>query len=226
MVGYLFAPNGENITSRQVKKLKATNKELAAMAAVETTNDLPAAATAPNASAPAATQTPPVTEIFLPAGERLMKELGRSSGVTLGAKADAPLLYVLLSPSCDACKTFWKSVRDLVQKGALRVRLFPAGITDSEDERASGQLLRAADPLAAWDKYANGDASALAGVATPASLDQVRATTALITRWSLPTAPYILYRAKNGQVKVVQGAPEKPQAVIDDIAPEKPEAKP
>jgi hypothetical protein len=34
----------------------------------------------------------------------------------------------------------------------------------------------------------------------------------------------LLYRAKNGQVKVVEGKPSDLQAIINDAVPEKPEA--
>ncbi len=220
LVGYLFDPKGENLTAAQVKKLTENNKELAALAATPTKTE----AEAPKD--PAANVSP--ADLMLPAGERLLKEMQRSYGVTLGGNEAAPMLYVAISPSAPPCKNFWKDVRDKVQQGALRLRLYPAGLKDSSDEREAARLLTAADPLAAWDKYAGGDATALAGVADKTAIDHVQANTALVTRWKFPVAPYILYRDKAGKVKVVQGAPQKPQDIISDAAPENkaPETKP
>jgi protein-disulfide isomerase len=230
LVGYLFAPNGDSVTAGQVKELTASNKDLATLA--QSANDLPTpifgvGGTAPPISpADAAALNQPVTDIFLPAGERLLKELKKASDVALGANAEAPQLFVIASPDCSSCKAFWKGFRDPVQKGNVRLRLFPVASPDGDYQRAAAQLLHATDPFAAWDKYIGGDKSSLAGVPEPAFLDEVRANTALVEKWSLPAIPYLVYRAKDGSVKVVQGAPNQPEAILNDIAPEKSGAKP
>lgn len=218
LVGYLFGPRGENLTGAQVKKLMASNKELAAL-----TGAPPPKADAPKTDAPK-TETagaPPS------AGERLLKELQENAGVTFGSNNDAPLLYAIMSPSCLDCHEFWRNAGGSLASGLLRIRLYVAGLKDSYDERIAAELLQSPDPLAAWNKYAAGDSSLLNGKAgqvalDQAALDKVRALTALIDKWRLPTAPYFLYRAKNGQVKVVQGKPSDLQAIIGDAAPEKP----
>jgi len=177
----------------------------------------------PAAAAPAQQAN---TKDALPPGERLLKDFKKSYGITLGAKADAPLLIVAMTPTCPNCKLFWKGARDSVSKGALRVRLYPAGIKDSLDEHTAALLLQASDPLKVWNQYVDGNTAALIGKPSPQSIEHVRDNTALINRWHFPVAPYIVYRAKNGQVKVVQGAPAKLEDVLNDAGPEKPESKP
>jgi len=225
MVGYLFAANGDNVTAGQVKHLTETNAELAAMAA--TTNDLPtqtAAAGVPVATTASPADTTPVADLLLPTGERLLKDLGKMSSVTLGANESAPILSVLIAPDCAVCKKFWLDFREPVQAGKLRLRLYPASPRDTDHERVAAQLLHATDPLAAWDKYMGGDKTALAGAADPADLEHIRATVGLIERWKIPTIPYLVYKAKNGDVKVVKSAPNKPQLILDDLP--LPEVKP
>jgi hypothetical protein len=177
------------------------------------------------AAPPAQPASPPspaaaAKDAALPAGERLLKELEAAPGVTLGSNRDAPLLYVFVMPDNPACRKIWNDVSAAVKAGKLRVRLFPAGLKGSNDERAAARLLASPHPLAAWDKYAGGDSAALAGKPAPAALDKVRILTALIDRWRFPAAPYLVYRGRDGQVKVVEGTPTDSQAVIGDAAPE------
>lgn len=217
MAGYLFAPNGDNITGEQVKKLAAENKEVAQFVEPSPPKDTP------KETAKAATKETKSGDQQLSAGERALKELKPNPGVTLGSKADAPILFVLISPGLAECKKFWLDIRDEVKKGNLRVRLFPAGIRGTDDERAAAMLLQSKDPLTAWDKFADGDVKALAGTPDPASIAKADINTAFITEWRFPTAPYILYRGKDGKVKVVQGQPSDPKTLLGDAAPETPE---
>ena len=155
LVGYLFGPNGDNLTSTQVKQLTATNKELAALASVETTNDLP------TSDAPLSDGLPkedPAAEALLkqdikdsalPAGERLIKVLEKAPGVTLGTNDKAPQIYVIAMPDCPNCKKFWQGFHDPVQKGAVQLRLFPVAPRDSDYEREAAQLFKASDPVGA-----------------------------------------------------------------------------
>jgi hypothetical protein len=41
----------------------------------------------------------------------------------------------------------------------------------------------------------------------------------LIDAWHIEQTPYIVYRARDGQVKIVQGEPERPETIINDVAP-------
>ena len=168
----------------------------------------------------------PAEDLKLTPGERFLKLLQKSPGVTLGSSHDAPLIFALVLPGSPACKSFWGKIRDSVATGKVTLRLFPAGLTDSDDERVGAMLLRSPDPMKAWDRYASGDASALAGKPDAASRDKVGTNTALIDRWQIPVAPYLVYRARNGQVKVVEGVPADINAVIADAMPANTEAGP
>ena len=211
LAGLLFAPNGDNLTTDQIKKLSATNKEVADAVA----GKVDSSSTTANKDA------------SLSAGEQLLKALRNNPNVTLGAKDDAPTLYVLISPGIPACKTFWQNIRASVKSGTVRVKLYPAGLKDSEDERVSANLLQAKDPYAAWDKYVEGDTKTLSVKAEQPAIDKVATNTALIDKWKFPTAPYIVYRGKDGKVKVVQGAPADVKPILDDASPETTEsAKP
>ena len=51
------------------------------------------------------------------------------------------------------------------------------------------------------------------------SLNAIHANHKLIDSWHIQMTPYIVYRAKDGQAKVVQGAPEQANAIVNDVGP-------
>ena len=128
------------------------------------------------------------------------------------------MLYMVMDPNCSHCQATWRVLRDAVFKNSLQVELVPIGRND-EDERAAAQLLKAHDPLNAWDKYVSGDKTQLAGDPDPLALAGVKTNHTFVDRWSIKETPYIVYRAKDGKIKIIAGEPQKLEAMLKDIGP-------
>jgi len=160
---------------------------------------------------------PPTTTAATP-GERLMHALQAADGVDVGA-ATAPRIYMVADPNCPHCQITWRMIREAVMAGKIEIRIVPISIiTDPEDERAAAQFLRVPNALDAWDKYiVNGDKGQLAGKPDDAALIAVRNNHALIDSWHIQQTPFIIYRSKQGQVKIEQGEPHDAAALINDI---------
>jgi len=77
--------------------------------------------------------------------------------------------------------------------------------------------LHVANPLDTWDKYVDGDRDQLKGTPDTNALIAIRGNHELVDSWNIKMTPYIIYRAKDGQVKIVQSEPEKPEAIVDDV---------
>jgi thiol:disulfide interchange protein DsbG len=153
----------------------------------------------------------------VPPGDRLMLDLENAAGVDIG-DAHAPVLYMIMDPNCPHCQATWRLLRDAVFKKTLRIHLVPIG-RNMDDERAAAQLLRAPDPLNAWDKYVGGDKSQLAGDADPKLNAGVRANHVLVDSWSISETPYMAYRSKAGEVKVISGEPDHVATLLSDVGP-------
>ncbi len=210
--GAIYNDAGENVSSLQISKLAANNKEVSSF--IDGLNKQQADAT--NTTANNSSSTGPV-------GEQLLKDLQSAAGVNLGSDT-APQLVVILDPYCSYCQQVWREVRDEVFKHNLQVRLIPIAVTskgdvaaNSDSERASARLLQVSNPLEAWDKFVAGDISQLAGTADAASLESVQRNHALTISWRLWAIPYLIYRAKDGVVKIVLGKPDSMAAVMSDL---------
>jgi thiol:disulfide interchange protein DsbG len=223
VMGVMFDENGTNFTDGQFENLFNSNPEVSAfvnslnggqgMGPIGTipgmTAGQPQVAMAPPAIPPAAAAA------VLQPGDRLVLALGGAAGVTVGS-ITAPQLMMIMDVNCPHCQATWRALRDSVLKNQLQIRMIPIGMND-EDERAAARLLVSSNPQDAWDKYVAGDKSQLAGAPDPAKVAAVRANHALIDSWHIQYTPYLVYRAKNGEVKVLQGEPEQAAAILTDI---------
>lgn len=222
IVGAMFGENGENITGKQVKTLVEGNKELTALM-LGTSQETAAAAmaAAPAISTPVAPVGVPTGAATLSPGEKLYQDLTGATGVTVGSAA--PRLLMVMDPNCPHCHATWRSLRDAVLRNTIQVKLIPIAAPGSEGERAATQLLRNPDPLNAWDKYVgsdkdNGDKTQLAGAVDQALVSSIRANHLLIDSWHITQTPYLVYRGKDGKVKIVIGEPDKISTILSDIA--------
>jgi thiol:disulfide interchange protein DsbG len=219
VVGALFGENGDNMTSKQVQELLDKNPELSATlnkSMAEKSAIGPAMSTlVPNGVNVAAAST-------MSPGEKLLQDLEKSYGVNLGTNTAAPQIQMIMDPNCPHCQATWRRLRDLVKANKLQIRLVPIGAENSDNERAAGQLLKSTDPLNAWDKYVGdkpgaGDKSQLAGTAPDEQVAWVRANFALVAMWKIQITPYLVYRDKDGKVKIIQGEVENTAALLSDL---------
>ncbi|HEU0117311.1 MAG TPA: thioredoxin fold domain-containing protein [Alphaproteobacteria bacterium] len=209
LIGGLFGDDGDSITANQIKNLMKTNPEINAMMTKAADEQLTLhKETTPSPAAQSASSSPSVA---LSPGERLIQELSAASGVTIGS--GKPVLFMVMDPNCPHCQATWKALRASVLDEKLKIRMVPIGTLNTDNERAAAQFLHATDPLNTWDKYVSGDKSQLAGTPDQALLDAVRANHMLVDNWNIQATPYMVYRAKDGKVKVVQGELDKPEKV-------------
>lgn len=228
--GAMFSVDGGNLTSQQVASLMERDPVLKAKmesAGRQQVEIAQASGAIPGqASGSAASGAPqnglPVPTATLSPSEQLMQDVQAAAGVTLGSADNAPLLYMIADPRCPFCKDTWKELRDSVEAGKLRVRLVPldkTGKQGTENEKLAALFLRTPQPLDVWNKLADGDAAALTGEADATALKAVQNNFAMLEKWKFQYVPFLIYRAKDGQVKLVQGKPERMAAVLTDLVP-------
>ncbi len=228
LIGGMFTSEGENVTGPQIVTLAETSKEVADIISTpaKQQEDISRAGSTPGGIASVPGGNPitgggnnvaAVPTVSLSPGERLMQDLQAAAGVTLGRNESAEIIMVL-SPSCPHCKTTWRELRESVMGNRLQVRLVPVTNDPKSDEtRAGAQLLKVANPLDVWDRYANGDKNALAGEPEQIRIQAVLLNNQLIEKWNIRSTPYLVYRAKDGRIKIVQGKPERMAAVLSDL---------
>jgi len=147
--------------------------------------------------------------------ERFFEELKSAAGVTLGRNPKAEILMVI-GPSCPHCKKTWKEIRGAVRDGLIQVRLIPL-MNTSGDLKTSALLLKAENPLEAWDRYVEGDLFAFEGEADGEQAKAVMLNNVLMEKWNIKATPCIVYRDKNNRIKIVKGEPRDVREIFDDL---------
>ena len=220
LIGALFSDRGDDVTGPQIATLVKANKEVAVLVNARQQKTV-AAAMAPGGASSAAESTnlaSTISKMSVPGslGDRLYQEMALASGVVVGHNDKAQIMMVI-DPNCPHCQATWKEFREAVLANHLQIKLIPIGRGEPENERAAARLLKAANPLESWDKYVGGDKSVLAGEADPMAAIAVKTNAALVDRWNISYTPYLVYRNKEGVVKIVQGKPEQMATVLSDL---------
>lgn len=228
IVGGMFTSDGDNVTGEQIVTLAGTNKEVADVinGSTKQQDEISKAGSAPGgfaaiqgnanqASGTLAGGKIPVVSVS--PGDRLMQDLQAAAGITLGKHPTAEIVMVM-DPGCPHCKATWRELRDSVKSNRLQVRLVPIANNPNkaEDVKVSALLLQA-NQIDIWEKYVNGDKSVLTGEADHAFVQAVLHNNALTEKWNIQSTPYLVYRAKDGRVKIVQGEPKRMAAVLTDL---------
>lgn len=228
MIGALLSNDGENVTRAQVRYLMGKNKKLSEMlaksgkafGAINKGGAPGGVASVP--SNPNASKTQPkgsaIPSVSLSPGESLIQDLEASAGVILGKNENAQI-YMIVAPSCPVCKATWKELRAPVNAGSVEVRLIPVFNSEGEKEiHQSAQLLKAKDPLKVWNKFVDGDEAALAGKPDAGAVRAIASNLNLMSKWNIQNFPYLVYRGKNGRIKIVQGKPERMASILLDLS--------
>ncbi|HAX92005.1 MAG TPA: hypothetical protein DCY07_07345 [Rhodospirillaceae bacterium] len=227
LIGGLFSARGENVTTPQISMLSERNEDIKKiltgtaqqqqeiMKAGEQDGAGSVAAGSNNASAKK--EADAIPSVPVSPGERLIQDLKSAAGVTLGQNEEAELMMIA-APGCPNCKKTWQELREYVKTNKVQVRLIPVyNSVGGEESRVAAQLLKVANPLEAWDRFVEGDVTALAGDPGEMAIKAVVANLNLVTKWNIQGYPYLVYRGKDGRIKIVQGKPERMAAVMMDV---------
>lgn len=201
VMGLLFNPGGDLITVDQVQRLRSQGDDLLDALASE---DL--ALDNRNENLPALDSP----------SERLYFDIENSNWVPIG-ELGAPVLYGFIDPQCPHCHDFINDLReaDLFEKGRVQFRMIPVGFREETVAQAAF-LIASPNPAERFLRHMDGDEAALP--AKSALSDQgVQRNLAVMQSWKFDATPMMVYRAKDGTVKIVRGKPQDLNALIADI---------
>jgi thiol:disulfide interchange protein DsbG len=205
MMGILFDADGKVVTVDQVQRLRAQGDTL-----LDTLTDIPV------------TNEPDKKQAFefKTPSEQLFADIEASNWVSLGPNG-APVMYAFIDPQCPHCHSFVDALRkqNYFAEGKVQLRIIPVGFQD-ETRAQAAFLIASPNPEQRWFAHMDGDQTAL-----PAKSDigqqGVQRNMAIMQSWKFDVTPMVVYRAKDGTVKLVRGAPQDLPAVISDLEPRK-----
>lgn len=202
IMGLLFDAKGKLVTLDQIKRLQSSGDSLLDSISANFAD---------------AGKDQALEELKTPS-ERMFYEISNSNWVPLGQKIDAPAAYAFIDPKCPHCHDFIEQLRkNYLDKGLIQLRVIPVGFKDDTVAQAA-YLLAAPDPQDRWYKHMDGDAQALP-VKDGLSTQGVQRNLAIMQNWKFTATPMIVYRGRDGSVKIIRGKPKDIAAFVADLAP-------
>jgi len=205
VMGLLFDNNGRVVTVDQVQRLRDKGDTL--LDSLASVDDI--TASAPKEENRFSFQTP---------AERLFHDMENSNWITLGFQ-NAPAVYAIIDPQCPHCHTMINAFQSegYFDRGALQVRVVPVGFSAKSKAQAAF-LMATPDPQARFFRHLAGDEDALP-VREDINEQGVERNLALMQAWKFDVTPMLVYRSKDGSVKIVRGKPKDIPAMLADLAP-------
>ncbi len=204
VMGFLFGPDGDVTTARQLEAYRDRIKS-GGQAAAPIVED--------KKTADGKTE-----ESKAPKAERFYALTEQASWIKIG-KDDAPYMYVFINPTCDHCVDYWNALKRSVDDGTLQVRFVPFGVVE-ENRITSSALLAAKDPDEAWRGYVGGNKMALSrDMVTDDTLKMVDKNTALFGQFGVKSGPpFTIYRSPaDGKIKAMAGKPQNIMMLLSDF---------
>ena len=203
VMGVLFDQKGRVVTVDQVQRLREKGDSL-----VESLSGVDALKTVNESD----------RQNFKSPSERLFHDTEQSNWVPMGY-GQAPAAYAIIDPQCPHCHAMIQDIREAgyLERGEIQLRLIPVGFIKDSLEK-SAFLLAAPNPQERFLAHLDGDEEALP-VRKDINTQGVERNMAYMQGWKLDVTPMLIYRGKDGGVKIVRGRPNDLPAVLADLAP-------
>ena len=200
VMGVLFDEGGKLVTVQQVDRLRSQGDTL-----LDTLADFPVEQSAAED-----------TMAFKSPAEQMFFDIENSNWVGLG-RADAPAIYSFIDPQCPHCHAFIQDMmRDkLLENGTVQLRMIPVGFKD-ETQAQAAFLIASPNPQERWMKHMQGDDTALPAK-SEINKQGVMRNLAIMQSWKFDVTPLIIYRANNGEIKIIRGKPQDMNALLRDL---------
>ncbi|MCB1721733.1 MAG: thioredoxin fold domain-containing protein [Alphaproteobacteria bacterium] len=201
VMGVLFDKTGKLVTVNQVSRLRSEGDTL-----LDTLAEFPI---------PEASDTEKPFEFQTPA-EQMFADIEGSNWVPFG-RLDAPIIYSFIDTQCPHCHAFMQELINggYLDSGKVQLRMIPVGFKEQTQAQAAF-LIASPNPQERWFQHMKGDETALPAK-TEINQQGVQRNLAIMQSWKFDATPMVVYRGRDGSVKIIRGKPQDLKAVLADL---------
>jgi thiol:disulfide interchange protein DsbG len=142
----------------------------------------------------------------------LWNQLGKTRWIAEGAVKPERIIYVFTDTDCKYCHQFWVDAQPYLKKDQVQMRDIIVAVIAPTSLGRGAAVLASPDPATAFRRNEVGFGHS--PIKTLAKVDAqtrsvLEADKSLMTRFHGYGTPVIVYRDRNGRVRMVQGAPDR-----------------
>ena len=212
--GLLFTEKGEPLTVQQVQNLQQTGQA----DILDSLVDRPSSQINQDSN-PLADRQNELKEMSQSPSEKLFKDVREGNWVSFGS-GDAGIAYAFIDPTCPHCDDFVNELRQggYLDEGKVQLRVLPVSrITDDQAIlQKAAYLLVSPTPEADFYAHLDGQESALP-TNGDLSTQAVQQNMAIMQKWGLDATPFIIYKDRAGNVKIIRGKANDPETLVQDL---------
>lgn len=219
VLGILFDNAGESVTAKQLDRLYGANGS-APQSDPTASLMRDSLAIANNMKAE---QAPTQADASKPSkGDALLSRLAAANSVTLG-QDNAPQAFAVIDMECRHCHDFIQKLDDggHFANGNIQLHAVPVAVLSKKSLEEAAIILNTDNAAEKLLAHAKGDTTALAlpeGAEAPSDA-AILPNMQLLKDYKIDVTPFIVYRGKDGGVRIIRGTPRDMNGFIGDIAP-------
>lgn len=203
-MGVMFDNTGKVVTVDQVSRLQKDGDEMLDLLADNYTADIKEQQ-----------EKSADRNEFKSPSEQLYFDMENSNWIPLG-EAGAPIMYAFIDPQCPHCHAMIKDLKNTyLDTGRAQLRIVPIGFRD-ETRAQSAFLLAAPNPQQRFYDHMDGKEDALPA-RTEINQQGVQKNLSIMQSWKFDVTPMVVYRGKDGSVKIVRGRPQNIEELVSDL---------
>lgn len=204
LMGVMFDETGKVVTLDQVNRLRSQGDDMLDILADDITPMIQEQQS----------QSADRNEFKSPS-EQLYFDVSNSNWIPLG-EPGAPVMYAFIDPQCPHCKSMIEDLKiNYLDTGRAQVRVVPIGFRE-ETRAQSAFLLAAPDSQRRFYEFLDGNEDALPA-RTEINQQGVQRNLAIMQSWKFDVTPMVVYRGKDGTVKIVRGRPQDIPNLVNDL---------
>lgn len=143
--------------------------------------------------------------------EKMLTNIDQATWIEEGKSAH--VIYVFFDPNCPYCHRVYTNTRDWIKNNKVQIRWIPVGVLTPTSHGKALTLLDSKDPLKLFhhgeDNFSGGEGSAIDEALDSPGKSQkaLKNNVKLLRLTGVDAVPSILFRSKNGDPVLIEGAP-------------------
>ena len=139
--------------------------------------------------------------------EILWDKLHQGGRILFGAEKGAPVVFAVMDPAQGRSHDLWKQFQPAIKEKKISLYILPLAVTNADGILEIAHILGGKNPQELWTKTMEGHSAVTVETPDSNGVLGMKANVELAQSLNLRNIPFIVYRGKEGKVRIINGVP-------------------